>query len=391
MSDPISALTHLQCSYCGERREADRQETVCPACGKVLLARYDLAQAARTMTREAVAGRVWDLWRYAEILPVRDPAHRLRLGEGGTPLLAAPRLGAELGLPRLLVKDEGQNPTGSFKARGLCAAVSRAKELGAPALAIPSAGNAGAAMAAYAARAGIPAHIVMPRDAPASMIAECRVYGATVRLIPGLINDAGREVREGAAEHGWWDISTLKEPYRAEGKKTMGIELVEQLGWQLPDAIVYPTGGGTGIVGMWKAFAELEEMGLIGPERPKMIVVQAAGCAPIATAFARGERHAPLWEGAETAAPGLRVPVAIGDYLILDAVRASGGTALTVTDAELMGGMRRLARTEGMFVSPEAGAAVVVAERLRESGFFGADEEVVLFATGAGLKHVDMV
>jgi len=391
MLEPTSALTHLECSFCGQSQSAEEQATICPACGKVLLARYDLAQAAQTMTKTAVAGRAWDLWRYAEILPVRDPAHRLRLGEGGTPLLHADRLGAELGLSRLLVKDEGQNPTGSFKARGLCAAVSRAKELGAPALAIPSAGNAGSAMAAYAARAGIPATVIMPRDAPAAMVAESRVYGATVRLIDGLINDAGREVREGTAEHGWWDISTLKEPYRAEGKKTMGIELVEQLGWRVPDAIVYPTGGGTGIVGMWKAFAELEEMGLIGPKRPRMVVVQAAGCAPIAKAFADGERHAPLWEGAETDAPGLRVPVAIGDYLILDAVRASGGTALTVTDAELMAGMHRIARTEGMFVSPEAGAAVVAAERLRASGFFGADDEVLLFATGAGLKHVDLI
>jgi threonine synthase len=357
----------------------------------VLLARYDLEAAARTMTREALAHRAWDLWRYAEILPVRDPAFRLTLGEGGTPLLRAPRLGGELGLSRLLVKDEGKNPTGSFKARGLCAAVSRAAELGAPALAIPSAGNAASAMAAYAARAGLPAHVVMPDDVPVAMVAECTVYGATVTLIPGLINDAGRAVREGAAHHGWWDVSTLKEPYRAEGKKTMGIELAEQLGWRVPDAIVYPTGGGTGIVGMWKAFAELETMGLIGTKRPKMIVVQAEGCAPIVKAFASGERHAPLWEGAQTVAPGLRVPIAIGDYLILDAVRASGGTALTVSDAELIAGMHRLARTEGIFVSPEAGAAVVAAERLRAEGFFGQDDEVVLFATGSGLKHVDMI
>lgn len=388
---PQSTLTHLECSYCNQILPAEEPATVCPSCGKVLLARYDLETAKQTLTRDALKNRPWNLWRYAEILPARDPANRLTLGEGGTPLLHAPTLGKEIGLSHLLVKDEGRNPTGSFKARGLCAAVSRAKELGAPALAIPSAGNAAAAMAAYAARAGLPAQVVMPQDTPAAMVAECRAYGASVQLIPGLINDAGRIVREGAAEHGWWDVSTLKEPYRAEGKKTMGLELVEQLGWRVPDAIVYPTGGGTGIVGMWKAFAELETMGLIGPKRPRMIVVQAAGCAPIARAFADGERHAPLWEGAETAAPGLRVPIAIGDYLILDAVRASGGTALTVTDAELLAGMRRLAAREGIFVSPEAGAAVVAAERLRADGFFAPDDEVVLFATGSGLKHVDLI
>jgi threonine synthase len=386
-----SALTHLDCSNCGESLSAGQLATTCPSCGKVLFARYDLATAARTMTPDAVRERPWDMWRYAEILPVVDPAHRVTLGEGATPLLAAPRLGGEIGLDRLLVKDEGQNPTGSFKARGLAMAVSRAKELGAEALVIPSAGNAGAAMAAYAARAGLPATVLMPADAPDVTKAECAAYGATVILVDGLINDAGRVGRMAADAFGWFDVSTLKEPYRAEGKKTMGLELAEQLGWRLPDAIVYPTGGGTGIVGMWKAFAELEAMGMIGPERPRMIVVQAEGCAPIVRAFDAGERHADLWQGAETIAAGLRVPVAIGDYLILDAVRESGGTALAVSDAELMEGVRLAATTEGIFVSPEAGAAVIGTKALAERGFLAADDEIVIYATGSGLKHTDLV
>jgi threonine synthase len=384
-------LTHLECTSCGATRPADRLVTTCPACGKVLVARYDLDAAARTMTPEAIRTRPWDMWRYAEILPVVDSANRVTLGEGATPLLATPRLGGEIGLNQLSVKDEGQNPTGSFKARGLAMAVSRAKELGAEALVIPSAGNAGSAMAAYAARAGLAATVVMPADAPEVTKAECAAFGATVILVDGLINDAGKVGRQAADAFGWFDVSTLKEPYRAEGKKTMGLELAEQLGWRLPDAIIYPTGGGTGIVGMWKAFAELEAMGLIGPERPKMIVVQADGCAPIVRAFDAGERHAELWQGAETVAAGLRVPVAIGDYLILDAVRESGGTAITVSDAELMDGVELAAASEGIFVSPEAGAAVIGTKLLAERGFLAPDDEVVIFATGTGIKHTDLV
>jgi threonine synthase len=304
--------------------------------------------------------------------------------------LPAPRLGRALGLNRLLVKDEGRNPTGSFKARGLAAAVARAKELGATALALPSAGNAAAATAAYAARAGLPAHVVMPRDAPPAMVAECRIYGAAVTLVDGLIDDAGRLVRERAASEGWFDVSTLREPYRAEGKKTMGLELAEQLGWRVPSAIVYPTGGGTGIVGMWKAFAELEALGFIGADRPRMVVVQAAGCAPIVRAYARGERHAPRWDDAWTIAPGLRVPAAIGDSLILDAVRASGGVCLTVSDEELLEGVRLAATTEGLFLAPESGAAVAAARTLRDAGFLAPDDEVMLFATGSGLKHPEL-
>jgi threonine synthase len=385
-----SALTDLECSNCGATLPADRLATTCPACGKVLFARYDLAAAAQTMTPEAIRARAWDMWRYAEVLPVVDPAHRVTLGEGATPLLMTPRLGGEIGLDRLSVKDEGQTPTGSFKARGLAMAVARANELGAAALVIPSAGNAGSAMAAYAARAGLPATVFMPADAPAVTQAECAAYGATVILVDGLINDAGKVARQAADAFGWFDVSTLKEPYRAEGKKTMGLELVEQLGWRVPDAIVYPTGGGTGIVGMWKAFAELEAMGLIGPERPKMIVVQADGCAPIVKAFDAGDRHADLWPGATTVAAGLRVPVAIGDYLILDAVRASGGTAIAVSDADLMAGVELAATTEGIFVSPEAGAAVIGTKALAERGFLAPDEEVVIFATGSGIKHTDL-
>ena len=386
-----SQLTHLECSNCAATFPADRLITTCPECAKVLYARYDLTAAAREMTPEALASRPWDLWRYAEILPVADPAHRLTIGEGGTPLLEAPGLGRAFGMDRLLVKDEGLNPTGSFKARGLGMAVSRARELGAIALAIPSAGNAASAMAAYAARAGIPAYVFMPADAPVVMKAECLAYGAHVFLVDGLINDAGKVAREAGPHFDWFDVSTLKEPYRAEGKKTMGIELVEQLGWRVPDALVYPTGGGTGIVGMWKAFAELEEMGLIGPKRPKMIVVQADGCAPIVRAYEAGERHAGLWDDATTVAAGLRVPVAIGDYLILDAIRESGGTALTVSDAELMEGVHLAAAHEGLFVSPEAGAAYVATQKLRERGFLERDDEVVIFSTGSGMKHTELI
>ena len=386
-----SFLTHLECTACGDTYPADQLIKTCPACGKVLYARYNLDAAARAMTKEALADRPWDLWRYAEILPVQHRVNALTLGEGGTPLLAAPAMGRRFGLSNLLIKDEGRNPTGSFKARGLGMAVSRAKELGAGTVAIPSAGNAAAAMSAYAARAGLHAVVAMPVDTPEVMKAECVAYGARVLLVKGLINDAGKIIREGAERYGWFDVSTLKEPYRAEGKKTMGLELVEQLGWRVPDAIIYPTGGGTGIVGMWKAFAELEAMGMIGPKRPKMVVVQAEHCAPLVRAFESGARHAPLWENAATIAPGMRVPVAIGDYLILDALRESGGIALTVTDEELLEGMRLAATHEGMFVAPESGASVIAARILRERGFLAADDEVVIFSTGSGLMHTDLI
>jgi threonine synthase len=384
-------MTTIVGSVSGRRYDPDQLLTVDPADGKVLLVEYDLERAARTLTKESLAARPWNLWRYAELMPVRDPQHRLTLGEGGTPLLAAPRLGAQLGLPRLLSKDEGRNPTGSFKARGLGAAVSRARELGVKAVALPSAGNAAAAASAYLARGGMQAVVFMPEDAPEAFKAECRALGARVYLVNGLINDAGKLVRDHAEAHGWFDVSTLKEPYRAEGKKTMGIEIAEQLGWRVPDAIIYPTGGGTGIVGMWKAFDELEQLGLIGAKRPKMVVVQATGCAPIVRAFERGERHAPLWENAQTIAPGVRVPIAIGDYLILDAVRASGGTAVAVSDDELLECTNLVSMSEGLHVSPEVGAAVAATRVLRERGELLELDEVVVFATGSGLEHLELV
>jgi len=386
-----SYLTHLECTNCGATYDFNQLIRTCPACGKVLYPRYDLDAAKASMTPDALLSRPWNLWRYRELMPVQDMAYALTLGEGGTALLNAPALGSTIGFNRLLIKDEGTNPTGSFKARGLGAAVSRAAELGVKSLAIPSAGNAAAAMSAYAARAGIAAYVFMPADAPSVMKAECEAYGARVFLVDGLINDAGKIVSAGAEAGLWFPITTLCEPYRVEGKKTMGIEIAEQLGWRLPDTIVYPTGGGTGIVGMWKGFAELEAMGLIGSHRPRMVVVQAENCAPIVRAFEEGERHAQLWSGASTVAPGIRVPVAIGDYLILDAVRESNGTAVAVSDAEIVSGVRQLATTEGLFVSPEVGAVVAAAAKLRETGFLGAEEEVLLLATGSGLMHTDLI
>jgi threonine synthase len=386
-----SRLSHLQCSFCQSTFPADQPATTCTVCGKVLLARYDLAMAADTMTPEALSSRPWDLWRYGELLPVQDVDAAPALGEGGTPLLEIPGVSQLFGMKRILVKDESRNPTGSFKARGLCLAVARAKELGATALAIPTAGNAGSAMAAYAARAGLPAYVFMPLDAPEAIKAECRAYGATVFLVNGLINDAGAIVHEACQRFGWWNVSTLKEPYRVEGKKTMGFEIVEQLGWKVPDVIVYPTGGGTGIVGMAKAFDELEAMGLIGAERPRLVVVQAEGCAPIVEAFVAGERHARTWSNASTIAAGLRVPGAIGDYLILDAVRSSQGTAMTVSDQELLEGVGIAATTDGLYLSPESGAAIVATRKLRETGFLAANDEVVVFGTGAGMKHTDLI
>ncbi|HEX5506428.1 MAG TPA: threonine synthase [Thermomicrobiales bacterium] len=386
-----SYLTHLECTNCGATCAADELHTVCPACGKVLYPRYDLAAAARAMTREALKERPFTLWRYHEVLPVQDPRNALTLGEGGTPLLPLPRFGGAIGLPGLMAKDEGLNPTGSFKARGLCLAVSRAKEFGVRAVAIPSAGNAASAMSAYAARAGLPAYVFMPQDTPPIMKGECAAYGAHVYLVKGLINDAGRITREHAAEKGWFDVSTLKEPYRVEGKKTMGYELAEQLGWTLPDVILYPTGGGTGIVGMWKAFGELEEMGFIGPARPKMVVVQSEGCAPIVRAFAAGQDHAEFWEGAATIAPGVRVPVAIGDYLILQAVYESRGTAVAVSDREILATTREVAASDGLYPSPEAAATFAAARRLVASGFLTGEERVVAFSTGAGLKHTELL
>jgi threonine synthase len=389
-----SYLTHLECTACGLRHDADRPQTLCTTCGKVLYARYDLAAVRAAVRPAEFAGRRWDMWRYWELLPVRDPANLVTLGEGATPLLEVRRPTAKAaGLDRggtLLLKDEGKNPTASFKARGLSAAVSKAKELGQQAVALPSAGNAGSAAAAYAAAAGLQAHVAMPRDVPLMNRLEGAVYGAEVTLVDGLINDAGKWIREQAAEQGWFEVSTLKEPYRQEGKKTMGLELAEQGGWGqdcLPDVIVYPTGGGTGIVGMWKAFAELEALGWIGSRRPRMVVVQAEGCAPIVRAYERGESHAEPWHDARTAAAGIRVPVAIGDYLILDAVRQSRGTAVTVSEDQIRGAQLEMGRLAGVYPAPEAGATWAAAKRLRASGFLRGDERVALFITGMGIKY----
>lgn len=386
-----STLNHLECGWCQATYEADRVINVCPACGKPLLARYDLDAARAAFSREALADRPPSLWRYAEMLPVRDPAYRLTLGEGFTPLLPLPRLGAELGLDHLFAKDEGLNPTTSFKARGLCMAVSRAAELGAQAVAIPTAGNAGSAMAAYAARAGLPAYIYVPQDVPAPFVAEMKALGAQVTLVDGLITDCARFLREGVEAGRWFDVSTLKEPYRVEGKKTMGYELAEQFGWKLPDVIVYPTGGGTGIVGMWKAFAEMEALGWIGPERPRMVSIQSDGCAPIVRAFQAGERLATPWQDAHTIADGLRVPAAIGDFLIMDALTESGGTAVAVPDETIRAEMRRLGRLEGLFAAPEAAATVAGLAHLVETGEVHPDETVTLFLTGSGLKYHHLI
>jgi threonine synthase len=383
-------LTHLACSACGERHDPEVLQTTCRVCGKVLLARYDLAAARATFTPAALRARPFTLWRYEELLPVRASEHITPLGEGGTPLLPAPRLGAALGCPNLLVKDEGLNPTASFKARGLSVAVARARELGATAFAIPSAGNAGSALAAYAARAGLPAVIFVPADTPSAMVREALAFGARVVRVDGLINDCGRIVREQGPRRGWFDVSTLREPYRQEGKKTMGFELAEQCDWRLPDVVVYPTGGGTGIVGMWKAFDELEQLGMIGPARPKMIVVQAEGCAPIVRAYQEGVESARLWEDARTVAPGIRVPIAIGDYLILRAVRASGGACVAVGDAEILRGAADLARLEGINGSPESGATVAGLRALLADGRLRGDERIVLFSCGSGRKHPEL-
>ncbi len=393
MNSYYSYLTHLLCSVCQQEYEADRLWGVSPCCGRPLLAQYDLAAVAHDVTREEIARREATMWRYHELLPVREPAHVLTLGEGMTPLLAAPKLAPE-GIEqetRLLVKDEGQNPTGSFKARGMAAAVSRALELGVQGLVTPTAGNAGAAMAAYAARAGLPAYVSAPQDAPQSCIRQAQLYGAEVALIPGLISDAGQLAARVGAERGWFNVATLREPYRVEGKKTMGLELAEQLGWRLPDAIIYPAGGGTGVVGMWKAFQELRSLGWLESERlPKMIIVQAEGCAPLVRAFEQGRDEAEAWPSheAHTRAAGLRVPSAVGDRLILQAVRESGGTALTVSDATMAQMVSHAARREGILISLEAAATLTAYHTLLANGFLSPQEETVLFFTGSGLPDL---
>jgi len=383
-------MTHLECGKCGAIYQANQLINLCPACSRPLLVRYDLQTAALTMTKEALKSRPANLWRYEEVLPVQRRNAMIMLGEGWTPLVCAGRLGTEIGCPNTLIKDESLNPTGSFKARGLAMAVSRAYELGAKELAIPSAGNAAGAMSAYAAAVGLPAYVFMPKDVPATFQVECKVLGAQVTLVDGLINDCGARVREGAAQYGWFDVSTLKEPYRIEGKKTMGYELAEQMNWTLPDVIIYPTGGGTGLVGMWKAFDEMEQMGLIGSKRPRMVTVQAENCAPIVRAFNQGDEHAELWQGAKTVADGLRVPVAVGDFLILRALRASGGTAVTVPDAEMLHYANIMGEHTGIFPAPEGAACLAAQVHLLEQGWIKPEETVVLFNTGTGVKYAHL-
>lgn len=384
----MTYVSHLSCSKTGQRYSA-REVLNLSHAGAPLLVRYDLERARAELTKERIAAGPRSMWRYAPLLPLRDLRNAVSLGEGWTPLLAAPRLGAAVGCPNLSIKDEGANPTGTFKARGMAAAVSLGKELGISKFAAPSAGNAASALAAYAARAGLEAHIFMPRDAPRANYVECKMFGAEVTLVDGLISDCGRIVAERKDAEGWFDVSTLKEPYRIEGKKTMGLELAEQLGWRLPDAVFYPTGGGVGIIGMWKAFDELERLGWISSKRPKMIAVQAAGCAPIVRAFEAGAEASEFWHDAATVAAGLRVPKALGDFLVLRAVRESGGTAVAVEDRELLEAGRLLAEAEGLFVAPEAAACAAAAKQLVARGFLGKDDEIVIYSTGTGLKYLE--
>ena len=386
-----SYLTHLECTYCHATYPADEVIRICAECSKVLYPRYDLAGARDALNPDELKNRPANMWRYFEVMPVLDEANVITLGEGFTPIFKAERLGDKIGASAVYIKDEGLNPTASFKARGLSAAVSKAKELGITKLTMPSAGNAAGAMAAYAAKGGMEAYVFMPKDAPEANQIEVSISGGDLTLIDGLISDAGVLSRKRAAEEGLFDVSTLQEPYRVEGKKTMGYEIAEQSGWELPDAIIYPTGGGTGIVGMWKAFAEMEEMGWIGPKRPKMYAVQAEGCAPIVRAFREGAEFAEPWENAQTMAAGIRVPGAIGDYLILGAIRESGGGALTVTDDEMKYYMSLVASLEGMFICPEGAATAVALNKLLVAGDLSPDENILLLNTGSGLKYLDVM
>ncbi len=384
----MTHVTHLECSVCGKRREAGRIHNLCE-CGGPLLVHYDLEKVKAAWKRDVVAAGPCSMWRYAPVLPVRDARSIVSLGEGMTPLRKTERLGARLGAHNLWVKDEGINPTGSFKARGMACAISMCVELGIRKVAVPSAGNAASAMAAYAAAAGMEAYIFMPRDVPQANYIECKAFGAHVTLVDGLISDCGRMVAELKDAEGWFDVSTLKEPYRIEGKKTMGYEVAEQLGWNLPDAIFYPAGGGVGLIGMWKAFDEMEALGWISSRRPKMIAVQTEGCQPVVRAFERGESKSQFWENAHTVAAGLRVPKPLGDVLMLDAIRKSAGTAIAVSDEELLDASLELGADEGIFAAPEGGACVAALKKLLTNGFLKPEERIVLYNTGAGLKYLE--
>ena len=386
-----SFLTNLECTYCGIELSADEPHRTCPDCGKVLYPRYDLQSASAALKREDLKDRPPNMWRYFEVMPVLDEANVVTLGEGFTPIFKTDRLATDTGCSSLYIKDEGLNPTASFKARGLGAAVSKAKELGITKLTMPSAGNAAGAMTAYAAKAGMEAYVFMPKDAPEANRVEVEISGANLELVDGYITDAGRISAQRAEELGLFDVSTLREPYRVEGKKTMGYEIAEQMGWTLPDVILYPTGGGTGIVGMWKAFSEMEAMGWIDGKRPKMFAVQSEGCAPIVRAFNEGTEFAEPWENPDTLAAGIRVPAAIGDYLILQSLRESGGGAITVSEDEILSDLRAVASLEGMFICPEGAAIVAALRKLLADGTLSPDESILLLNTGSGLKYLDMI
>jgi threonine synthase len=390
MSGSLSYISHLECSDCGKEYSYNEIHTFCPDCQSPLLTVYDLKRARQQVDREEISHRTKGMWRWAELLPVVNVENQVFLGEGDTPLLTLPQLGREIGLNNLFVKDESSNPTGSFKARGLSAAVSKAKELGIKKVIIPTAGNAGGAMAAYAARAGLRAHIFMPKDTPYANIEESRMAGAEVILVDGLISDAAGMAGEKARAEGWFDVSTFKEPYRVEGKKVMGYELAESFGWRLPDVIIYPTGGGTGLVGMWKAFAELEELGwLEHTKRPRMVSVQADGCAPVVKAFENKASFCDFWLNAHTLASGLRVPKSFADHLILQDIYESNGTAVAVSDEAILESQKQLASREGIFAAPEGAATLAALKKLIEMKWVQPDENIVLFNTGSGLKYLD--
>ena len=383
-----SFLTGLGCSRCGTPYSAEIPQNLC-SCGSPLLAQYDLSLASKIISRHDFGSRVHSLWRYRELLPVRNPENAISLNEGFTPLMPSIRIGKMLGMEQLRFKDESMNPTGSFKARGLCLAVSKAKELGVREISLPTAGNAGGAAAAYAARAGLKCNVFMPRDTPPLFVNECLAYGAKVELVDGFITDAGSRMRLEMKDKNWFDVSTLKEPYRVEGKKTILYELAQQCNWHLPDVILFPTGGGTGIIGAWKACQELKELGWIDRfKMPRLIAVQAAGCAPMVRAFQKGLDHAPEWENPVTAASGLRVPKAVGDFLILRAIRDSEGTAVAVDEEAIAEASTELSTSEGMFVAPEAAASLAALKQLLSSGLVDNKENVVLLFTGCGLKYV---
>jgi threonine synthase len=386
-----SFATHLECSRCQEDFPVDQIQQVCKSDGGPLLVRYDLRRVRDSLTKDTLRDRPETLWRYRELLPHEDPDNEVTLGEQNTPLLETPSLGEELGLPKLRVKDEGLLPTGTFKARGAAVGVTRAGELGVKTLALPTAGNAGAAWAAYGARAGIRVVVVMPETTPDVIIRETSAYAADVYLVSGSIADAGAVVKKVCAARGWYDASTLREPYRIEGKKTMGFELAEQLGWRLPDVIVYPTGGGVGLIGMWKAFDELRAIGWLDEKRPRFVAVQAEGCAPIVRAFVEGRPESEMWPDPRTFAAGIRVPKALGDFIVLKALREAGGTAIAVTETEIAESMQMAGAAEGMLLCPEGGAAIAGTTKLRRDGWIREDEEVVVFNTGTGLKYAEFL